>query len=382
MDKEIKAGLRIVLEDKWEAALVTITKVLGSVPRKPGAQMLILADGRTVGSIGGGCGEAEAKQKALTVIRSHTAEKYTLNMTADIAEDEGMVCGGIMELFIEYVGPKSTPEHLLLLELYLFSLECGDSPIMVTVTESLQDNIGRKMIIQKDGKIFGDLGSSDLNQAARNYIQKSSNNGFFAMINLDASLNSCEKSEGKTAFQLLVEPQISEIQLLILGGGHIALPLASIAKILGYGVTVVDDRPSFANPGRFRTADRVICNSFEQALDEIEIGPQTYVVIVTRGHRFDKHCLKKVIYKPAGYIGMIGSRRRVRALFAELLEEGFPIERLKGIYSPIGLKIGAETPEEIALCILGEIIQVQKGFNKLPKIDVPQLGRNETDLIC
>lgn len=371
MDKDIKESLRIVWEEKCEAALVTITKVLGSVPRKPGAQMLIFADGRTVGSIGGGCGEAEAKRKALIVMNSHTAEKYHLNMTADIAEDEGMVCGGIMELFIEYVGTESTSEQLVLLENYLDLLDRGDSPIMVTVTESLQDHIGRKMIIQKDGKFIGDLGSSDLNQVARNYIQADGNNGRFAMINLDASFNPCEKAGVKTAFQLLVEPQISEIKLLILGGGHIALPLASIAKILGYSVTVVDDRPSFANSGRFRTSDRVIYNSFEQALDEIEIGPQTYVVIVTRGHRYDKHCLKKIIYRPAGYIGMIGSRRRVKALFAELHEEGFPAERLQSIHSPIGLKIGAETPEEIALCILGEIVQVQKDLNKLPKIDVP-----------
>ncbi|TGE39318.1 XdhC/CoxI family protein [Desulfosporosinus fructosivorans] len=367
MDKDIKEGLRIVLEEKCEAALVTITKVLGSVPRKPGAQMLIFADGRTVGSIGGGCGEAEAKRKALMVMNTHTVDKYHLNMTADIAEDEGMVCGGIMELFIEYIGLESTPEQLVQLENYLDSLDRGDCPIMVTVTESLQNHIGRKMIIQKDGKFFGDLGSSDLNRAAHNYIQANGNNGRFAMINLDASFIPCEKAEEKIAFQLLVEPQISEIQLLILGGGHIALPLVSIAKILGYDVIVVDDRPSFANHGRFGTADRVICNNFEQALDEIEIGPQTYVVIVTRGHRYDKECLKKVIYRPAGYIGMIGSRRRVKALLAELLEEGFPSERLQSIYSPIGLKIGAETPEEIALCILGEIIQVQKDLNKLPK---------------
>ncbi|HHY26707.1 MAG TPA: XdhC family protein [Desulfitobacterium dehalogenans] len=359
MDKEIKMGLRHVLEEKLEAALITVTKVLGSAPRKPGAQMLVLADGTTTGTIGGGCGEAEARQAALQVLSTGRARKHSLNMTADIAEDEGMVCGGIMELFIDYLGQGNVSEQLILLENYLLSFNHGESPVLVTLTESKQENIGQKLVIQKNNQYSGDLGLPILNRIALEQVLASRGHSHFSMVNLDEGFNPCD-TKAEIAYQLLLEPPVSETKLVILGAGHIGLPLAGMGKMLGYEVTVVDDRPSFANTLRFRTADRVICNDFEKALADLVIDPQTYVVIVTRGHRHDKVCLKNVIHKPAGYIGMIGSRRRVKAMLAELQEEGIPAEKLEKLYSPIGLKIGAETPEEIAVCILGEIIKVQK----------------------
>lgn len=133
-----------------------------------------------------------------------------------------------------------------------------------------------------------------------------------------------------------------------------------MAKILGYEVTVVDDRPSFANSTRFNGADRIICDDFERALDAININPQKFVVIVTKGSYSDKVCLRKVINQPARYIGMMGSYRKVKALKAELEEEGVRSESLQKLYSPIGLKIGAETPVEIAVSILSQLIKVQK----------------------
>lgn len=359
MDKEIKMGLQHILEEKLEAALITVTKVLGSAPRKPGAQMLVLADGTTIGTIGGGCGEADARQAALQVLVTGKSRKHCLNMTADIAEDEGMVCGGIMELFIDCLGRHNGEEQFVLLENYLLSFQHGESPVLVTLTESKQEKAGQKLVIQKNGQYAGDLGLPILNRLALERVLAGKSNSYFSVFNLDESFNPCVETT-EIAYQLLLEPPVSETKLVILGAGHIGLPLAGMGKMLGYEVTVVDDRPSFANTLRFKTADRVICNDFEKALADLTVDPQTYVVIVTRGHRHDKVCLKNVIHRPAGYIGMIGSRRRVKAMLAELREEGIPAETLEKLYSPIGLKIGAETPEEIAVCILGEIIKVQR----------------------
>jgi len=366
MDKELKKGLGYALEEKLEGALVTVTKVLGSAPRKPGAQMLVLADGSTVGTIGGGCGEAEARQVALQVIATGKSKKHYLNMTADVAEEDGMVCGGIMELFIDYLGSQHNSDQLEVWERYMLSLSQGESPILVTLIEEQGENLGRKLIVLKDGSTFGDLGSASLNSLACEEALAGKGTGSFTLINLDEGLKPCTHNAANMAYQLILQPPVSELKLLILGGGHIGLPLATMGKLLGYEVTVVDDRLSFANPTRFKNADRVICNDFAKSLDDLVIDPQTYVVIVTRGHRHDKVCLKKVIDKPAGYIGMIGSRRRVKAMLEELQQEGIPAEMLAKLYSPIGLKIGAETPEEIAVCILGEIIKVQK--EKLNKI--------------
>jgi xanthine dehydrogenase accessory factor len=134
-----------------------------------------------------------------------------------------------------------------------------------------------------------------------------------------------------------------------------------MANLLGYQVTVVDDRPAFANRSRFPNAKEVICNDFGRAVQQLAVSPKTFVVIVTRGHRHDKLCLQGLITRPTAYIGMIGSRRRVKALIKELAAEGIAPEDLQKLHSPIGLDIAAETPEEIAAGILAELIKVHRG---------------------
>ncbi|HZK84131.1 MAG TPA: XdhC family protein [Desulfosporosinus sp.] len=360
MDKEIYFGLEKIVNQKLEAALITVTSVLGSTPRKPGAKMLVFADGTTVGTIGGGCGEAEGRREALNVIAAYTSKIYLLNMTADIAQEEGMVCGGVMELFIDYLGFQSPLEQNNLLKEYLSAIETTN-PTRVTVIAALDAQlIGKKMFIKNNGDVWGDLGIEAISRIALESAKIGGKSCQPQLMSLNSEFELCVSSVTKAAYRLLLEPTTTVVQLLILGAGHIALPLATMAKIIGYDVAVVDDRSSFANSARFPTADTVICNDFERALDSIKINPQTFVVIITRGHRYDKVCLRKVINQPASYIGMIGSRKRVKALLTELEEEGVPSELLQKLYSPIGLNIGAETPEEIAVCILGELIKVQR----------------------
>jgi len=361
MDKQVYLGLKKVFEHNLEAVLITVTSVLGSTPRKPGAKMLVFADGMTVGTIGGGCGEAEAKREALYVLTAHDSKTYSLNMTADIAQEEGMVCGGIMELFMEYMGTHTSVEKADLNKDYLSAIEGHENPVLVTVIEAAETSLlGNKLVIRTNGDAVGDLGNKELNNAAIEMGKKGGRKCQPFLICLDSEFNPCEGSSPKAVYRLLAEPPTTDVNLLILGAGHIAVPLATMAKIVGYEVTVVDDRPSFANVNRFSTADTVLCSDFERALETIDINPQTFVVIITRGHRYDKVCLKKVINQPAAYIGMIGSRKRVKSLLADLEEEGVSSEALQKLYSPIGLKIGAETPEEIAVSILSELIKVQR----------------------
>lgn len=166
----------------------------------------------------------------------------------------------------------------------------------------------------------------------------------------------------------LLEPYFPEPRLIIFGGGHIGKPLCEYAKRAGFGITVVDDRPSFANKGRFPDANRVICESFEKAFDLIDINSSVFVVIVTRGHRHDILCLRQVLGKKAAYVGMIGSRRRVRNTRELLLEEGYDKEEVEGLKAPIGLDIGAVTPDEIAFSIIAQLIRerragMERNFN-------------------
>lgn len=150
-------------------------------------------------------------------------------------------------------------------------------------------------------------------------------------------------------------------RLVIAGAGHIARPLSKIGALCGFSVTVIDDRPEYAQASRFPEADEVIASGFAEALASLRIDKGTYVVVVTRAHRHDAECLRALRGTEPAYIGMIGSRRRVGAVLSRMAEEGFAQEWLDRIYAPIGLAIGAETPEEIALSIVAELVKVRRG---------------------
>lgn len=146
MEKEIYQGLKKASDKNLDVALITIISVLGSTPRKPGAKMLVFADGTTVGTIGGGCGEAEGRREALNVLASHAPKVHFLNMTADIAQEEGMVCGGIMGLFIEYLGSQSPVEQVTLMKDYLSAVDEAANPVLVTVIEATEGRLAGKNV--------------------------------------------------------------------------------------------------------------------------------------------------------------------------------------------------------------------------------------------
>lgn len=163
---------------------------------------------------------------------------------------------------------------------------------------------------------------------------------------------------------ILVEPFIPKPRLIVFGGGHIAKPLVEFASRVGFSTTVIDDRPSFANTGRFPEAEKVICESFERSFKLLNLRKSDYVVVITRGHRHDGVVLREVLNYELSYVGMIGSKRRVRGMMEELLDEGYSKDKLDLVNSPIGLDIGAITPDEIAISIVAQLISFKnKGIN-------------------
>ncbi|KAB3529305.1 XdhC family protein [Alkaliphilus serpentinus] len=160
---------------------------------------------------------------------------------------------------------------------------------------------------------------------------------------------------------LLIEAYTPKPRLIILGGGHIAKPLCEFASKVGFSVVVADDRPTFANTNRFPEASEVLCQSFERIFDLLNPRDSDFIVIVTRGHRHDGICLRKALSYTPAYIGMIGSKRRVKAMKEQLVTEGYSKDRIEGINSPIGLEIGAVTPEEIAISIIAQCIGFRRG---------------------
>jgi xanthine dehydrogenase accessory factor len=165
-----------------------------------------------------------------------------------------------------------------------------------------------------------------------------------------------------TGASVFVEVQRRAPELLIVGGGHIAMPLAQMASLCDFAVTVLDDRPAFANRERFPTARQVMAAPLRETVRDMPMDQDTFIVLVTRGHSHDVECLLEVLDRPVAYIGMIGSQRRVDAVFRLLEEEqGIPPEEFDRVYAPIGIAIGARTPAEIAVCIMAEMINVLRG---------------------
>lgn len=248
------------------------------------------------------------------------------------------------------------------LEQLLSALDRGEPAALLTVVEADGDfalSLGRHCLIwsEQNRNPVGDLGIGDLAGQALHDARQ-------ALDRREHRLLTYAGSAGNVA--IFVEVQARPPHLVIAGAGHIALPLAAIAHVCDFQVTVLDDRPQYANPERFPTAERVIAGEFTAELRALRaegrLDRHTYVVLVTRGHQHDVDCLVEILGDPVAYIGMIGSQRRVRAVF-DLLEgeKGIPAQEFDRVYAPIGLDIGARTPAEIAVCIMAEIINVLRG---------------------
>jgi xanthine dehydrogenase accessory factor len=255
--REVFEAILRAEQDGEAAALVTVVSTEGSTPQKAGAKMVVYADGRIVGTIGGGCVEAEMTWRARQVIESRRPQLASYDLTPDQAGEDGLVCGGRMEAFIEPI--ESVPT------------------------------------------------------------------------------------------------------LCLFGAGHVAQPLARMAKSVGFRVEVADDRLKFANRERFPDADEVLVDGFAAAAGRMTLGRNSYAVVVTRGHGGDTEALQAVVGKGLRYVGLLGSRPKLVHIAAALEEKGLTPAALAEIRCPLGLEIGAMAPEEIAVSILAEMIAVRRG---------------------
>jgi len=258
VNKEVFAAVSQALEQGEPAALVTIVSTTGSTPQRIGAKMLVYSDGRTVGTIGGGCYENDAFWKAREAIAQRKPQLVHYELTDDFAQDTGLICGGQMDVYIEPIEPS--PE------------------------------------------------------------------------------------------------------LYVIGAGHVGYHLARVAHEVGFVVHVVDDREKFANAERFPTAAEIVVDDIPQWIERTALPPHAYVVVVTRGHTNDLDAMRALAPRELRYIGLIGSRAKVARIYDELLKDSrVAPDRLARVHAPIGLDIGAVTPQEIAVSILAELIAVKHG---------------------
>ncbi|OAT86472.1 XdhC/CoxI family protein [Desulfotomaculum copahuensis] len=254
----------------------------------------------------------------------------------------------------------------MIYEQLLAGLAAGEKAVLITLAVkkdgAFEPAVGKKLWL--NGRTTGSLGTSESEREGDALLAAALNSGRLERKQIP-------RPDGRGEWLLLAEPLLPPAELVVLGGGNIAQPLVQIARLLGYRVTVVDDRPEFAAPARFPGAQRVICADFVQAIGQLTFGHWSSVVIVTRGHCQDLACLEQVVEKDLAYLGMIGSRRRVGLVKKHLRERGVPAERLERVHMPIGLDLGAQTPAEIAVSIAAEMINVRRGGQ------VPSLSGNK-----
>jgi len=238
-----------------------------------------------------------------------------------------------------------------------FNLNQQTTIATIIATENLPGNlIGQKKTYTTKGTgKTGDLQIPWLEKQIAEKIRQNQTNGTFETTNLT---NPAQPEQNAT---VMLDPYQPLQELIILGGGHIALPLVKIGRMLGYRVTVIDDRPEFVSTERLAGADRTICCDFNDLEKVLTPGPGSSIIIVTRGHKHDLDCLRKVIKYPLAYLGMIGSRRKIDLARQKLTEENIPLEKINRVHMPLGLDIGAQTPAEIAVSIAAEMIKERRG---------------------
>lgn len=343
--------------------LATVFSRAGSAPRTAGAKMVIHADGTIAGTIGGGLLEARVQQAAAEIFRRQQAQVCEFHLTSQDASQPEMICGGEVEVLVEFVAADETNPQIY--AALLAALESRQRAWLLTTLPGSAGNGGatRRCLVWEDGST---VGAADIAGAVG--FGTGSPIGLFG----DEAGRVCKETPDIASSRHLVVMTVGEQRLLvesvyhvgtvyIFGAGHISQKLAPLTGMVGFQTVVLDDRPEFANRERFDTADRVIIiDSFEGVLDGLPIDHDSYLVIVTRGHVHDKTVLAQALRTEAGYIGMIGSHQKRDATYSVMVkEEGFTADDLARVQSPIGLAIGAESPEEIAVCIVAELIRVR-----------------------
>jgi xanthine dehydrogenase accessory factor len=332
-------------------ALVTVIATKGSVPRHAGSRMLVRPDGSTVGTVGGGRPEAGAVERGAACAADGIPVVFTMEMHGTQAAAGDPVCGGTLTMLVEPLrDPDPYARALALLESGSRALLVKEVPAAGTAAAAAPT-----LMDQTGAVVCGPAG-----RASPAVVERCLSGGRPAY-----------EEEGR----LFYDPLFPDEKLLIMGGGHVGRALAVLATRVDFRVTVVDERPEFASPERFPAGVEVICGPYGRTAAVFPFDSATYAVIVTPGHVSDLECVRAVLPRTYRYAGFIGSARKTALLLAQASNDGFDPAKVDGLYAPIGLDINAETPEELAVCILAELIAVRRNSPALAAADASRRAR-------
>lgn len=338
MDRDI---LERLAGGEGPAAIVTIVDVKGSAPRHPGASMLVSADGSMHGTVGGGRGEATAIEAARAAIASGRSSFIEVEMLGEDPEAGDLICGGVNRMLVEHVGDRAAWRRAG------EAVASGRRVLVVRDLSALASSgrIGTRVFEAggMEGSKAGDVGGEVLSSGKAKFLED-------RFLFLDA-----------------VMPRE---KLVILGGGHVGLAIARAARGLGFAITVMDDRAEFTAAGRFDEGVATVTGEYRALVERFPFDHATFAVIVTRGHLLDLECARSVLVRDFRYAGLIGSRKKIALIRHQLKDDGLDDGLVSRLRAPIGLDLGAETPEEIAVSILAEI--VARRHDRTPQDCYPQ----------
>src|SRR3989454_5419243 len=354
--REIFARMAELEREGRRFAVATVVRTVGSTPQVVGAKLLVDDLGRLVGTLGGGCVEGDAFVEAKRVIATNESSLREYELTEELAWDTGLLCGGTMWISIE---PGERVLRFAGRDLLgdVLAASAGGKPVAVAtlMRKRGKDVVAAgKLFVETDAKGGGTLGDAALDARARAAARDALKQGTARIVALDDET------------ELLVEPVMAKPRLVLVGGGHVGLAIAKLGAQLEYEVTVIDDRAEFATRERFPGASEVVNMDMVKALETMPIGWNSFVVICTRGHKLDSHCLRAAVKTEARYVGLLGSKRKTILIAQMLRDEGVSEERIRAVHAPIGLDLGGRTPAEIALSVLAELSLERYGGSGRP----------------
>lgn len=325
-------------------AYTALVETRGSTPQKAGASMLVFADGSQAGTLGGGCVEAEVKRRALRLLDQGTTELVTFQLDDNYGWDDGLICGGRMKMLVDPVRPGQDLSYFTTLNNVLQAGTACTEAIVIDPEKAGGGQAGDRYLLDGAGEVIAARTSAEL---ARTELP----------VGVARHLRSVEKRPRPYVEQgVSYLPFLRRCRLLIVGAGHVGQKVAQLAAEVDFDVWVVDDREEYCNPTRFPSAKRRIVGPVDTSLSGLEIDHNTYCLIVTRGHNHDEEALYHLAEKPAAYVGMIGSHRKIRLIFDDLVAEGISREALAKVHAPLGFDIGSQTVAEIAVSIVAELV--------------------------
>ena len=337
--RDVLRHLINILERGGEAIVCQVVETRGSTPQKAGSMMIVDPEGGQGGTFGGGCVENEVKTKAMQQLTSGEAAVHSFVLDHDYAWADGLICGGRMVVIAQPVRGTLPLEYFRRVDAFLGEGQGFTEAVVVDSETAGGLAVGRRFLFDGDCKAMASFPGGDIPEWLSLRIAPPAGR---------------PKPSVQNGVALL--PYWPRIRLVIVGAGHVGQAVAELAAGADFDVWVIDDRRQYANRERFPKAQRILVGAFDQVLGSIEITPLTYALIVTRGHGHDQEALQQLAPTAAAYVGLIGSRRKIRLIFDNLRETGIREADLERVTAPVGLDIGSQTVPEIAISIVAELI--------------------------